>query len=111
MKLCGEHIPSLDDGDERNAVIAIRYACLACIESSVRVSKIKISVLRNPFEQFARAGLPVLQAGAPQLVPSHVRQTIDRRQSRHFLWEEGQPFVARRFVARREHGLQTETNS
>ncbi len=72
--------------------------------TALRVREIKVSVLRNAFQQFAGAR-------ASQLVPSHVRQAIDGRQRGNFLREQSEARVSRCLVARGKHSLQAEANS
>lgn len=66
--------------------------------------EIKIRVLRDAFQQFAGPR-------AAQLVPSHVREAIHRRQRGNFLRKQREPGVSGRFVTRGKHGLEAETNS
>src|SRR5579863_3928119 len=104
MKLRRENVSLLKQSDKRGAVIAEGDARFTRIEGGVGVREIKIGVLRNAFQQFARPR-------AAQLVPSHVRKAIGWGQCRNFLRKQCEARVSGRFVARGEHGLKSETNS
>src|SRR5260221_8155403 len=104
MKLRRKNISLLEHCHERGAVTEKSAARLAGIEGSVGVREIEIGVLRDAFQQFTGTR-------AAQLIPSHVRQAIGRRQSGNFLRKQREARVSGRFVAGGEHGLESETNS
>ena len=85
-------------------MIAESDARFTRIERGVGVREIKIGVLRDAFQQFAGPR-------AAQLVPSHVRKAIGRRQRGNFLRKQREARISGRFVAGGEHGLESEANS
>ena len=104
VKLHGENIAALDDGDERLPTIAQRGGGISRVERRIGMREIKVGVAGHALQQ-NRIAHP------PQLIPSHVRQLVGGRQRRHLPRKDSQAGFAGRFRAAGKKRLQPEADA